>query len=149
MRLSPPFVLVLICIAVPGIFIGCMFQSGEDRLPSFGHSFALNFGLSEILEDGSRAEFSDLIGESRCPDGALCTWPGEAKILVTIGSDSHPAESSVVRIGGYITSVSSTGHDTTDIGPYRVVLLQLDPYPQIDTAEPKQHYVARLSVVKK
>lgn len=120
----------------------CIPRDPDLKAIGYGKQFILNYNSAVLLENGSRLIFTDLLGESRCPDGALCAWEGEAIILVTLESPDTTRFQSEMTLRGYATQASTTGHDTLSVGSLSVILLQLDPYPQIDHTEPKQHYKA-------
>jgi hypothetical protein len=127
----------------------CSLYDREFKEIEYGNRFSMNYNSSVKFEDGSRLVFTDLLSESRCPDGALCGWEGEAKILVSVESSDTLRLQSEMTIRGFATSTSSTGHDTLIVDSLAIILLQLDPYPQIDQSEPKQHYRAIFSVHRK
>jgi hypothetical protein len=139
-----PFSLVLVVVLSPA----CSFYDRENNEIEYGKQFSLNYNSSAKFEDGSRLVFADLLSESRCPDGALCAWEGEAKILVSVEPTDTIRIQAEMTIRGFATASSSTGHDTLMVDSFAIILLQLDPYPQIDQTEPKQHYRAIFSARK-
>jgi hypothetical protein len=115
---------------------------------AIGEVFSLNFDQSHLLEDGSSISFIQLRRDSRCPDDAICTWEGEAVIVVAVENENENDAGSIVelRIPGFIDQHSRGGHKPEIIAGYRITLLQLDPYPQIDHVETKRRYTATLIV---
>jgi hypothetical protein len=71
--------------------------------------------------------------DSRCPQDVVCIWIGEARgrFVLTAPAGSTPF---TLRIPGGVTAADTLksgplGFVSTDVGRYRITLMQLDPYP--------------------
>jgi len=118
----------------------------EDEGIPFGEEFRVEYGQSVTLEDGIELTFLELKRETRCPEGAVCTWDGEAVISVSMGHEDEIGSVFELSIPGHVDAQSSTGHTYKQHRDYNVSLRQLDPYPLIDHTESKHRYVARVVV---
>ncbi len=85
--------------------------------------FVLGVGQSvDVGDEGVRVGFTRVTGESRCPSGVVCFWPGDAEALLWIELPRRLPESFVLH----------TYYDFTramEFGAWRVELVQVAPYP--------------------
>lgn len=98
------------------------------------------------LEEHERADlpafdasltFDRVVQDSRCPDGAVCVWAGEAEIHVTFRPETASGLKLPLKLAGLMPSEDAlTSVDTLG---YRFTLVKLEPYPsEADTtATPK------------
>jgi len=91
----------------------------------------VNLGVPFVLGPGQSAEviggalyfmFTGVLADSRCPEGAICVWEGDAEAAVM---GDLPGEIQI----GCVLHTSAMFSQSCDMGPYRVLLLWVDPYP--------------------
>ena len=91
----------------------------------------VNLGEPFILGPGQSAEviggelylvFTGILGDSRCPQGAICVWEGDAEAAVV---GDLPGEIQI----DCVLHTSAMFSQFCDMGSYRVFLLWVDPYP--------------------
>ena len=125
----------------------CEEEPDPTRVP-VGEPFTLAYGDSKrVGPDSLEIGFDRVINDSRCPLMADCIWAGHA----TIGLWRYgPAPDTVrleIGIGGYVFMEDTLVHEHLDTLGYGISLLQLDPYPSFDVAQPAD-YVAHLQLSK-
>ncbi len=87
---------------------------------------------------GFTVGFDSIAGDSRCPQGVICIWPGDAEAVMW-ARQFAPRQDFVL-------------HTYYDFGQsyvveqYETVLLAVDPYPVIDVVDPDD-YVILVKVV--
>jgi hypothetical protein len=110
------------------------FQSDFNEDIAFDEPFALPFGeKQEVGDDGLLVGFQGVIGDSRCPLEVDCIWEGQARIRLWM---LEPGEDTIYVepfISGYVTQDDLDGHKQIFTEQYAVTLLQLAPYPTVDT----------------
>lgn len=90
-------------------------------------------------QSGSYVCFIKVTGDSRCPEGALCIWMGNASAEFKFtGSGSSPVT----------FSLNTNPQFTTDtiIGSYRFALKDLTPYPSVMRPFPPSAYKAQIEI---
>ena len=67
------------------------------------------------------------VQDSRCPDGAVCVWEGEVKLMVGAVQDGED-------LGGFelTQSFADPKKSTVQMGDYLVDVLIVQPYPVLD-----------------
>jgi hypothetical protein len=140
-----PVAVVLLALLM--LLISACIQ-GDRREAAYGEQFRLNYDQVMILEDGNKITFLELVREARCPEDALCTWDGEAEIAVALERVDESGTVVSLTIPGFTDRYSTEKHVPETVWGYRLTLLQLDPYPQIDRSEGRRRYVATLMVEK-
>jgi hypothetical protein len=109
----------------------------EDILVSYGQTvFVESEGISMTFR-----EFS----ESRCPRGVTCVWEGEGIVELVLENEAGETVSAlpVIRPGrdpDRFTWLKAYAMD------YRITLLELEPYPDIDDPAQPEDYTALLDV---
>ncbi|MFC1483941.1 hypothetical protein ACFL6Q_02690 [Candidatus Neomarinimicrobiota bacterium] len=110
------------------------FQSDLNEGIAFNEPFALPFGTKqEVGDDGLVIGFKRVIGDSRCRLEVVCCWAGQARIclwLLEPGADTIYVEP---FIDGYVFQDDFDSHKRVFTEKYVVTLMQLDPYPSLDT----------------
>lgn len=83
--------------------------------------------------------FSNVIGDSRCPEKATCFTAGDVtvEILVKKSNISEPIQ------------LSLTGKPTYILGDYKLELISVNPYPQLNTELDKTKYKIGLVLIKR
>jgi hypothetical protein len=91
--------------------------------------------------NGIRLECDSLVGDSRCPIGATCVWEGNAELSFILEQDGDLLyEFNLNTNPGFRT-------DTT-INDLRYKLLDLLPYPELDTVPNLDDYIIQLIIYK-
>jgi hypothetical protein len=83
--------------------------------------------------------FDTVLNDSRCPEGGICVWEGNAKIKLRIslnGIGEHSIE---------LNTNQSFPIDTT-INHINISLISLTPYPDISMSIVPKDYIAKLSI---
>lgn len=94
-------------------------------------------GDASVRGAGLSVEFVRVAEDSRCPASVMCVWAGNARIELS------------VRYGGTTHAVSlNTGQGARDavVGPFRVTLDSLTPWPATPGGIPADQYRATLTV---
>lgn len=87
-----------------------------------------------------------MISESRCPTGAQCPWAGQAIIGVTFEEEGgSPADLQLV-IPGFVDAGTGDGYQPLDTLGFRLTLLELEPYPTVDSPAPDTTSTAAIRV---
>jgi len=111
--------------------------STEQNNPKLSDSFDLKIGESvSIKNEQLNFQFVNVPEDSRCPEGAMCIWAGNAAVVIkifdmmdTVNTFLNPRE---------------INYDS-----YTITLLQLSPYPKIGVPRDTTQYVAQFVVTKK
>jgi hypothetical protein len=87
--------------------------------------------------------FDELMQDSRCPIGAMCIWQGvaELRFSFTVNDSRQDITLATLNIPGMYRS------DTTLMG-YKVELLSVTPYPQINVSRNISDYRAELKITR-
>jgi hypothetical protein len=113
---------------------------------------SIHMGINDTIEmqigevycnqaNGIRLECDSLVNDSRCPIGATCVWEGNAELSFILEQDSELLyEFNLNTNPGFRT-------DTT-INDLRYKLLDLLPYPELDTVPDLDDYTILLIVYK-
>jgi hypothetical protein len=99
-----------------------------------GEEFVLRFG-DQVSVQGAKLslKFQDVTEDSRCADGVVCVWEGNAKVLLTVNQS--------------IFALNTTVEPRQIIvDRYLVRLNSLSPYPMIERKIQKADYLAALIV---
>jgi len=113
-------------------------------LHDFDLTFKLAFNETAISEvDNIRIKFLKVLQDSRCPNGAVCIWQGQAVIQVSVTRNN-------VHFGNFnLTTTGSYGSaDSVAIDGYFLRLLKLEPYPSLNDPIKLSEYVATFFVDK-
>lgn len=129
-----------------------LWSSCEEEPPQvlYGEPFELALGESKVVSAGAEeieVGFQAVLSESRCPLDMECFWAGWARIQLWL---HHPGRDTIYLepfIYGYVVKEDTATHNGVFSKEYTVTLLQLDPYPSSETAQPEpDEYTALLSV---
>ena len=102
--------------------------------------FDVKVGQEVTVEgEGLKIGFASVGEDSRCPEGVNCIWAGNAKVAVKLQKGKSTAS---VDLN---TGVDPKRHSYMG---YEVTLVDLRPYPKVDTTIDKNGYVATLVVSK-
>ncbi|MBK7105639.1 MAG: hypothetical protein IPH62_10185 [Ignavibacteriae bacterium] len=86
-------------------------------------------------------QFTELVGDSRCPIDAICVWEGDAEIKFRF-SKNNSFEDFTLH-----TSINYFNADTLLFG-YRIELVEVFPYPQINIEIPSKDYKVKIKIEK-
>ena len=101
-----------------------------------GKEFGLNYGQSKTLNSYVLTiKFKDVIEDSRCPEGALCVWEGNAKVAIEISQNEY---------------FLNTTLEPKEIiyGEFKVKLVSVSPHPKINEQIATKDYKINLIVEK-
>ncbi len=84
-------------------------------------------------------KFLDVKEDSRCPEGAVCAWPGNARIAVTLNKSGKEV--------GYELNTNFNPKKVVGEG-LEIELIRLNPYPKLNTTRDKKAYKAVFLVRK-
>ncbi len=99
---------------------------------AFRDTLFLNAGQDWIL-------FDSLAHDSRCPTGATCVWEGNAEISFSVYQDT-------LRHAFALNTHPNFRTDTTLAAGLSIAVLDLTPYPHIDSTYQAEQYAARVFV---
>lgn len=107
------------CLVVMTVACSDSPSSPDSRL---NEQFTLAAGASTTVDDTNlQIRFVGVSGDSRCPADAVCIQGGDAVVRVRVSGLSLPAE--------YELHTGDSRGAQASHGPYRIALIQLQPYP--------------------
>ena len=92
------------------------------------------------LEENSWIKFNSVVEDSRCPIGAQCWWEGNAKISFKIKKNFYSSNFDLNTYRNFI-------RDTVLFG-YSISLIEVMPYPDLDSLYSQSDYSAKLIISK-
>lgn len=95
----------------------------KDGLVGLGDTIVLKTGQTAAIQsEHLTISFNKVVSDSRCPEGAMCFWAGEAvcELNVTDNNRSFQFNASTLGGGGYV-----------DINDHIVCLAAVLPYPSV------------------
>ncbi len=133
-----------------GITIGIIFllllpagcgAPGEIQA-SLDNEFTLSVEQSaRIASEGLSIKFVEVIGDSRCPEGAVCIWEGEVSCLIEIDYSGTVLQKTLVQR-------SALGSSTTDFNDYDMTF-NVQPYPRLGEEIAESDYRLSMTVSKR
>ncbi|MFH1031423.1 MAG: hypothetical protein V1767_02500 [Chloroflexota bacterium] len=119
---------------------GCRPQPGEITA-KLGEEFNLALGQrASIQGEPFQIRFVEVIGDSRCPEGAICIWAGEASCKTEITYGETILQKILVQPG-------SSGNSTTDFQDYKIAF-DVKPYPEVGKEIRNEEYRLVLIITK-
>ena len=117
-------------------------QSRKAEMIRPGQEFELKPNQEAMIEgEGPAVVFESVLEDSRCPEGAVCVWSGNAKIRLKLSKQKQtPA---TVELNTNIGAKSSS------YANYEIKLIALKPLPNSDKPVRPNEYIATLIVTKK
>jgi hypothetical protein len=120
---------------------GCEENAGSVIGVNLNQEFSLQIGQEIVVrgEDLTLA-FLAVTEDSRCPEGAMCIWAGNGKILVEL-----------TKLGaGTVSAGLNTYLEPKKLSysNYQIYLKELRPYPRVDGRISIDEYAATLVVTK-
>lgn len=131
-RITPLMLLPMIFLAV--VATGCDVLTGEQQ---YGEEFRLPVGNRALVSNDALIRFVEVVGESRCPTGAVCVWEGDAEVLLELKRTGFEPKRFTLH-----TNESMTNDTVVD--GVSVRMLRLDPYPVVGEKSDPKAYVATL-----
>ena len=94
------------------------------------------FGEHVVVQSqGLFIKFKAVDGDSRCPEGAMCIWAGNAKIVLLVSQED-------IALNTYLDPKLATYSN------YTIRLVMLNPYPRLNGPIDPKEYVAMLVVTR-
>lgn len=125
----------LYLIGILIVLAGCR-NSTTSVTPELGEEIEAEFGKEiKIFGEGITIEFADLIEDSRCPDGAVCVWAGNAQVAILVNNEE-------VKLNTYLEPKEMA------VSKYKVALISVSPHPKADVKIPENKYTATIVVTK-
>jgi hypothetical protein len=107
---------------------------GRKDSVRLGEEFVLRFG-DQVSVQGVKLslKFQDVTEDSRCPDGVVCVWEGNSRVLLEVNQSTFALNTTVEP-------------KQIIVDRYLVRLNSLSPYPMIERKIQKAEYLAALVV---
>ena len=105
--------------------------------PKLDEEIQIKFGESVTLEKGKLTiKFKSIAGDSRCPQGVVCVWEGNAEVILEVSKNEI---------------VLNTTLDPNEkvVGDYNIQLRDVIPYPKSGEELKPENYSIRIVVSKK
>lgn len=120
-------------------FAGCHKDSEtptELNNPTLGDVFYMKIGETvSIKNEQLNFKFVYVPEDSRCPEGAVCFWAGNAAVIIKIFDV-------IDTLNTYLNPKEIT-YDS-----YKITLLNLSPYPKLGIPKDTTQYIAQFVVTK-
>ena len=127
----------LLCLLVAGL-LSCDKNQQEQTTFDLDEAFSLEVGQTKLCNCTAPAITLDgIVSDSRCPEGAMCVWEGEATVRLAIGDEW-------LQLSTHAFSGSAQQKDT--LGGFVYTLVDVLPYPVIDQTIPQDDYEISLLV---
>jgi len=105
--------------------------------PKLDEEIQIKFGESITLEKGKlRIKFKSLVGDSRCPQGVVCVWAGNAEILLEVSKNE-------------IALNTALDPKEQVVGDYNIQLRDVIPHPKAGEELKPEDYSIKIIVSKK
>jgi hypothetical protein len=133
-------VLLAALLVIPWL-AGC---AGPSDVPGvgLGEQFSLAPGQSASIEGEDLAvRFVEVIGDSRCPEGAVCIWAGEVSCRLEITHAGVTNTKVLVQPG-------ATEPPRTDFADY-LITYDVQPYPQVGEQIKDDEYRLLLTITRR
>ena len=111
----------------------------DITVPDLSENIQLACGQTVFIESERISVTFREFWDSRCPRGAICVWEGEGIVELLVEDEEGDVESAlpVIRPGRDPERYTWLKAYALD---YRITLLKLEPYPEIDDpSEPEEH----------
>lgn len=117
------------------VLFGCKSTSNPTG-PKLGEEFEFKYGQTVQIQDQNLTiEFTSVIEDSRCPEGAICIWEGNAKITIQVNAKEH-------------TLNTTLEPKEIEDSEFRIKLLSVSPYPKLNEEIKLVDYRIKLVIVK-
>jgi hypothetical protein len=116
--------------------------ANDEPQVKIGQEFLVKVGQQIKIGDDVRVKFVAVPEDSRCPSDVNCVWAGNAVVTVEFTEGQC---TTTLRLN---THQSPQTPEDPKVGPYRVKLVKLDPYPRSTQKISAGDYAATLIVTK-
>ncbi|MDD1654878.1 MAG: hypothetical protein LUO91_04125 [Methanomicrobiales archaeon] len=132
---------ILVSVLVLSILVtGCTTNPGKLAV-GIGETFTLGISQSaRIAGEDLVITFEEVTGDSRCPQGVVCVWAGEARSRVSILHEGTRSSLVLIQPG-------LSGDSQESFGDYTLTH-SLQPYPMEGVDIPPDRYRLTLTVTK-
>ncbi len=122
------------------LFSACFFitcnTSKSPISPKLDNEFEINYGQSVNLQNHNLIiKFKAVDEDSRCPEGAVCVWEGNARIVIEISQTA------------LVLNTTLEPKEIEHIG-YKIRLTAVHPYPKTNEQIKIEDYSIKLFVTK-
>jgi hypothetical protein len=108
----------------------------EQNNPKLGELFYMKIGETVSIKNEQLIfQFVNVPEDSRCPEGAVCVWAGNAAVIIKIVDVMD-------TVNTYLNPKE------INYNPYKITLLNLSPYPKLGVLRDTTQYVAQFAVTK-
>jgi hypothetical protein len=133
MKRAPFKLLVVAAVLGVGFFV--------QTPRSLAITIELGVGESkEVGDDGLVIGFDYITGDSRCPTGVLCFWPGDAAALIWADDPAH--DKTTTELHTYYDFGMSFSY-----AGYIVTLVAVNPYPEYGRTIDPGDYVTTITIL--
>lgn len=102
----------------------------------------INYNQKLVNDDENISiQFTELVGDSRCPIDAICVWEGDAEAKFRFSKNNSFEDFTLQTSRNYFNA------DTLLFG-YRIELVEVFPYPQINIEIPPYDYKVKIKIEK-
>ena len=136
-----PFLLMSLLLGF-GMVTKTAVLANDDPQFKIGQEFPVKVGQQITIGDNLRVKFAAVPEDSRCPSDVNCVWAGNAVVTVELTEGQC---TTTLRLN---THQNPQAPENTKVGPYRVKLVKLDPYPRSTQKISAGDYTATLVVTK-
>ena len=117
----------------------------DISVPDLSENILIAYEQTIFVEsEGLSVKFREF-SESRCPKGAVCIWEGEGIVELLIENDEGDVASALPVIRPGRDPDRFTWLKAYALG-YRITLLDLEPYPDLDDPSKPEEYTALLDI---
>ena len=119
----------------------------DITVPDLSENILLAYEQTVFVESEDLSITFREFSESRCPKGAVCIWEGEGIVELVIENGEGDVASAlpVIRPGRDSERYTWLKAYVMD---YRITLLELEPYPDLDDPSDPEEYTALLDIEK-
>ena len=112
-------------------------SSKQFIAPQLDDEFWIMLGESVTLENGGLTiKFVSLAGDSRCPEGVLCVWMGNAEVILEVSKNE-------IRLNTLLDPTAEV------VGDYYIQLRDVSPYPKAGVEYLPEIYSIKIVVSRK
>ena len=105
--------------------------------PKLDEEIQIKFGESVTLEKGKLTiKFKSLAGDSRCPQGVVCVWAGNAEVIVEVSKNE-------IALNTLLDPKEKV------VGDYNIQLRDVIPHPKAGEVLKPEDYSIKIVVSKK
>ena len=105
-------------VGLSSLLLACIATAG----PKLGDEFTLRVGeRAAITALGLSLRFIQVVGDSRCPADAVCTWAGDGAVLIEVAPLNGDAKEDTVH--------TTLDPHSIPLGRAQLQLVRLAPYP--------------------